>query len=138
MANLKINGNLEVTGRGLLNSQNIATFSENDITEATPARYDNNAYRYVGTSQNFAVELSGYIDSDVSTSISDQSGISIELDLNGIWTTVIKQVSVNGYAKFVGVSYIIPPYTQYRISAWGLRSSSNQLKIFIKNLLTYE
>lgn len=135
MARLKSSnliGELGVNGGGAIDSQRMAVFTNDGRlpTRRTPTSYDSNAWRYTGQTGDYCEYLTGFIDADTSTSMNDHSGISIEININGTWTTVIKQSSVNGYPKFSCVSYLVPANTEYRISAWGIRGGVNQLKVF--------
>ena len=66
--------------------------------------------------------VTAFIDSNISTVISNSCGLSIEIstDQGSTWTTVAQSNSINSYPKFEFISALIPSNVLYRWSSWGI------------------
>lgn len=71
-----------------------------------------------------------YIDSSVSTVLSNSSGLSIEIssDNGNTWTAITRSNSINSYPKFESVCALIPANVVYRWTQWGI--TANNTKAF--------
>lgn len=71
-----------------------------------------------------------WMDSSVSTNISDSSGINFFISQDGEnWIKVNRTSSVNGYPKFENVSYVVPKGIYYYWNVWGSINSIQYSKL---------
>lgn len=68
-----------------------------------------------------------FLDRDISTTISDQSGVSIDISSdNSNWSVLACAQSINSYPKFNAVSAYIPRNHYFRYNVWGTDNNNYQ------------